>query len=249
MTGKHGVGMDLPRWPEVDFTEFGDSESLPLSKIQSLTAGFMHRNWLSIPHVTHHDDLDVTALEDYRKRLQQENPSEKVTPLAFQIKALVQALKKFPQFNASLDQDGTTLTLKKYFNVGLAVDTPKGLLVPVIRNCDKKSIGDIAAETIALAKKARDKGLSVNDMSGGCMTITSLGGLGGTAFTPIINAPEVAILGISKMRIISQRGEGGAEWRTILPVSLSYDHRVINGADASRFVSFIGDALSNPSDL
>jgi len=246
------LGANLPAWPEQDFSAFGETEQKPLSRIQSLTASFMHRNWLSIPHVTHHDELDITALETFRKALPPPASGARITPLAFQVKALVAALKEFPHFNASLDAAGKTVTLKKYYNVGIAVDTPMGLLVPVLRDCDAKSVAEIATELAAISQKAREKGLSMQEMSGGCMTISSLGHIGGTAFTPIINAPEVAILGVTRAHWVPSRpaAEGAPiEWQLLLPVSLSYDHRVINGTDAARFTRFLAEVLATPEAL
>ena len=248
---RRAIGEGLRPWPDIDFTEFGTVETAPLSRIQNLTAGFLHRNWLSIPHVTHHDMLDVTELESFRKNLAADQ-GVKITPLAFQAKALVAALKEFPHFNASLDAEGKNLALKKYFNIGIAVDTPAGLLVPVIRDCDQKSLAEIAAELAAVSQKARGKGLSLQEMSGGCMTITSIGHIGGTAFTPIINAPEVAILGVTRTQQVPQPSgdsDEKIEWRTMLPVSLSYDHRAINGSDAARFTRYLADLLATPEAL
>src|SRR5690606_29906266 len=222
----------LPPWPEGDFSVFGEVEETSLSRIRGLIAGFMSRDWLSIPHVTHHADVDTTALEAYRQGL-----DVKVSPLAFFAKGLVACLRAFPHFNASLDGSGKKLILKKYCHVGIAIDTANGLLVGVVRDCDKKPLRQLSAEIAALSAKAREKGLSMAEMSGGSMTISSLGGIGGTAFTPIINAPEVAILGISRSEWKPARSAGGElEWRHKTPLSLSYDHRVINGADAARFV-------------
>jgi len=192
-------GAGLPPWPAVDFAAFGEVEVKPLSRIQGLTAGFLSRNWLTIPHVTHQDDVDITALEALRKQIAEQSPEKpKLSPLAFFAKALVSGLKAFPQFNASLDATGQNLVLKKYFNIGIAIDTPRGLVVGVVRDCDRKSVAEIAADIAALSAKARGRGLPMTDMEGGCMSISSLGGIGGTSFTPIVNAPEVAILGITK---------------------------------------------------
>lgn len=243
-------GAELPPWPQVDFAEFGDIETKPLSRVQKLAGGFLSRNWVTIPHVTHHDDADITELEKHRKARNEADPSVKLTPLVFLIKAVVAALKQFPQLNASLDASGKNLVLKKYFHVGVAVDTRFGLLVPVLRDCDKKSIPDLARELAAVSQKAREKGLSLPEMSGGCFTISSLGSFGGTGFTPIINAPEVAILGVTKTQLKPQpAADGGIDWRQMLPLSLSYDHRVINGADAARFAAFLAQALADPKRL
>ena len=248
-TERKPFGADLPGWPQVDFAAFGEIEARPLSRIQKLVSGFMARNWVTIPHVTHHDEADITALDAFRKAFNEANPDAKVTPLAFFVKAVVAVLRQFPQFNASLDPQGT-LILKKYFHIGIAVDTPGGLLVPVIRDCDRKGPADIAREIAALSQKARQKGLPMTDMVGGCFTITSLGGIGGTAFTPIINAPEVAILGVTKAQLKPRRADDDSiDWRLMLPLSLSYDHRVINGADAARFTVAVATALADPQSL
>jgi len=243
-------GSQLPPWPQVDFAAFGEVEMRPLSRVQKLVAGYMARNWVMIPHVTHHDEADITALDAALTAAKAAHPGVKITPLGFFVKAVVAALRQYPQLNASLDPTGSTLILKKYFHIGIAVDTPGGLLVPVIRDCDQKPLAAIAGEIVALSQKAREKGLPMNDMVGGCFTISSLGGIGGTAFTPIINAPEVAILGITKAQWKPQRApDGGIDWRLMLPLSLSYDHRVINGADAARFTVAIAKALAAASAL
>jgi pyruvate dehydrogenase E2 component (dihydrolipoamide acetyltransferase) len=238
-------GLNLLPWPKVDFAKFGDIEEKPLSRIQKISGANLARNWAMIPHVTQHEDADITELEAFRKKLGEENKDLKITPLVFQIKAVVAALKKFPTFNASLDETGEKLILKKYFHVGIAVDTPDGLVVPVIRDCDKKGLLDLAVELGEISKKARDKKLGPNDMSGGCFSISSLGGIGGTAFTPIVNAPEVAILGVSKAQ--TKPVWNGKEFapRLVLPLSLSYDHRVIDGALAARFASFLATQLGD----
>ena len=240
-----GGGLNLLPWPKVDFAKFGDVEEKPLTRIQKISGANLARNWAMIPHVTQHEDADITELEAFRKKLGDENKDLKITPLVFQIKAVVAALKKFPQFNASLDATGEKLILKKYFHIGIAVDTPDGLVVPVIRDCDKKGLLDLAVELGEISKKARDKKLGPNDMSGGCFSISSLGGIGGTAFTPIVNAPEVAILGVSKAQ--TKPVWNGKEFapRLVLPLSLSYDHRVIDGALAARFASFLATQLGD----
>jgi pyruvate dehydrogenase E2 component (dihydrolipoamide acetyltransferase) len=240
-----GGGLNLLPWPKVDFAKFGQIEEKPLSRIQKISGANLARNWAMIPHVTQHEDADITELEAFRKKLGEENKDLKVTPLVFQIKAVVAALKKFPQFNASLDESGEKLILKKYFHIGIAVDTPDGLVVPVIRDCDKKGLIDLALELGEISKKARDKKLGPAEMSGGCFSISSLGGIGGTAFTPIVNAPEVAILGVSKAS--TKPVWNGKEFapRLILPLSLSYDHRVIDGALAARFASFLAQQLGD----
>lgn len=242
-------GLELAPWPQVDFAAFGEIELVPVSRIQKLAGSYLSRNWVRIPHVTHHDDADITEMEAVRKRLAEENPDVKVTPLIFLIKAAVAALKQFPRFNASLDADGQNLVLKKYFNIGIAVDTPNGLLVAVLRDCDKKSWRELAAEVVAISTKAREKGLTMDEMSGGCFTISSLGGIGGTAFTPIVNAPEVAILGVTKTQLKPRPSADGIEWRQVLPLSLSYDHRVVNGADAARFTAYLAQQLAKPERL
>jgi pyruvate dehydrogenase E2 component (dihydrolipoamide acetyltransferase) len=240
-----GGGLNLLPWPKVDFAKFGEIEEKPLSRIQKISGANLARNWAMIPHVTQHEDADITELEAFRKKLGEENKDLKVTPLVFQIKAVVAALKKFPQFNASLDESGEKLILKKYFHIGIAVDTPDGLVVPVIRDCDKKGLIDLALELGEISKKARDKKLGPAEMSGGCFSISSLGGIGGTSFTPIVNAPEVAILGVSKAS--TKPVWNGKEFapRLILPLSLSYDHRVIDGALAARFASFLATQLGD----
>ncbi len=235
----------LPPWPDGDFGEFGPVEVKPRDRYQQIGGAFLSRNWLAIPHVTHHDEVDVTDLEAARKAWGEANPGQKITLLAPVMKAVVGALKEFPIFNTSLTADGASLVWKKYFHIGVAVDTPKGLLVGVVRDCDTKSAATLAEDTAALAEKARTKGLSMAEMSGGSMTISSLGHIGGTAFTPIVNAPEAAILGLTRVQLRPAPGEAGAlEWRKMLPLSLSYDHRIINGADAARFVRHIGRELS-----
>jgi len=240
-----GGGLNLLPWPVIDFARFGEIEAAPLSRIKNISGANLARNWAMIPHVTQHDLADITELEAFRKKLAEENKDLKVTPLVFQIKALVAALKKFPQFNASLDASGENLILKKYFHVGIAVDTPEGLVVPVIRDCDRKGLLDLAGELGTLSAKARDRKLGPAQMSGGCISISSLGGIGGTAFTPIVNAPEVAILGVSKAAI--QPVWDGKEFkpRLLLPLSLSYDHRVIDGADAARFTAYLAQQLGD----
>ncbi|MFO0042227.1 MAG: dihydrolipoyllysine-residue acetyltransferase [Pseudomonadota bacterium] len=240
-----GGGLNLLPWPVVDFAKFGAVETKPLSRIKKISGANLARNWAMIPHVTQHDLADITELEAFRKRLGEENKDLKVTPLVFQIKAVVAALRRFPQFNASLDPSGENLVLKKYFHVGIAVDTPDGLVVPVIRDCDRKGLLELAAELGAISVKAREKKLGPADMSGGCFSISSLGGIGGTAFTPIVNAPEVAILGVSKAS--TQPVWDGEQFRPrlMLPLSLSYDHRVIDGADAARFCAFLAQQLGD----
>lgn len=240
-----GGGIDLLPWPKVDFTKFGAVTPQPLSRIKKISGANLHRNWVMIPHVTNNDEADITGLEDLRVTLNKENEKSgtKVTMLAFLIKAVVAALKKFPEFNASLD--GDNLILKQYYNIGFAADTPNGLVVPVIRDADKKGILELARESSELAKKARDGKLSPGEMQGGCFSISSLGGIGGTNFTPIINAPELAILGVS--RSFMKPVWDGKQFvpQLTLPLSLSYDHRVIDGASAARFNAYLGSLLAD----
>jgi len=245
--GGVGVGLNLLPWPQIDFSKFGEIETKPLSKIKKISGANLARNWVMIPHVTQHDDADITELEALRVEINKENEKAgiKVTMLAFLIKASVAALKKYPDFNASLDASGENLTLKKYFHIGFAADTPNGLVVPVLRDADRKGVLDIAVETSALAKKAREGKLSPAEMSGGCFSISSLGGIGGTAFTPIVNAPEVAILGVSKSQTKPLWDGNAFHPRLILPLSLSYDHRVVDGASAARFTAYLAQALAD----
>ncbi|MDR7947258.1 dihydrolipoyllysine-residue acetyltransferase [Achromobacter aegrifaciens] len=240
-----GAALGLLPWPKVDFTKFGPIEAKPLSRIKKISGANLHRNWVMIPHVTNNDEADITDLEALRVTLNKENEKSgiKVTMLAFLIKAVVAALKKFPEFNASLD--GDNLVLKQYYHIGFAADTPNGLVVPVIRDADKKGILQIAQEMTDLSKKARDGKISPAEMQGGCFSISSLGGIGGTSFTPIINAPEVAILGVS--RSSHKPVWDGKQFvpRLIVPLSLSYDHRVIDGAAAARFNAYLGALLAD----
>ena len=242
-----GNGLNLLPWPKVDFAKFGEVETRPLSKIKKISGANLARNWAMIPHVTQHDDADITELEALRVALNKENEKAgiKLTMLAFIMKASVAALQKFPDFNASLDASGETLTLKKYFHVGFAADTPNGLMVPVVRDCDRKGVIDVARESSELAKKARDGKLGPAEMSGGCFSISSLGGIGGTGFTPIVNAPEVAILGVSKSAMKPVWDGKQFAPRLILPLSLSYDHRVIDGAAAARFTAYLAQLLGD----
>ncbi len=236
-------GLDLLPWPKVDFAKFGSFESQPLSRIKKISGANLARNWAMIPHVTQFDETDITALENYRVALNKQNEKLgiKVTILAFLVKAVVEALKKFPEVNSSLD--GDNLIIKHYFHIGFAADTPNGLVVPVIKDADRKSIAEIAQEASALAKKAREGKLSPAEMQGGCFSISSLGGIGGTLFTPIINAPEVAILGVSKSEFKPRWNGKAFEPRLMLPLSLSYDHRVVDGAAGARFVTYLGQVL------
>ncbi len=239
----NGGGLNLIPWPQVDFAKFGPVESEPLSRIKKLSGANLARNWAMIPHVTQFDEADITEMELFRKKLGEEHKDVKVTPLVFLIKAVVAALKKYPAFNASLD--GDNLVLKRYFHIGIAVDTPDGLVVPVIRDCDTKGLLELSRELAEISAKAREKKLTAADMQGGCFTISSLGGIGGTAFTPIINAPEVAILGVSKAQ--TKPVWNGAEFapKLMLPLSLSYDHRVIDGAAAARFTAYLAQVLAD----
>ena len=240
-----GGGLDLLPWPKVDFSRFGEVEAAPLSRIKKISGANLHRNWVMIPHVTNNEQADITSLEDFRKQLNEEGKKAgtRVTMLAFFIKAVVAALKKFPEFNASLD--GDNLILKKYFHIGFAADTPNGLVVPVIRDADKKGVLEIAKETGELAGLAREGKLGAAQMQGGCFTISSLGGIGGTDFTPIINAPEVAIMGLSRSSVQPIWNGKEFEPRLMLPMSLSYDHRVIDGASAARFNAYIAALLAD----
>ncbi len=246
-TGAVSGAFNLPQIPFVDFTKFGEIETRALSRIKKLSGNNLHRNWVTIPHVTQQDEADITDVEAFRVKTNEEiaKSGVKVTMLAFLIKASVAALKKYPEFNASLEPGGENLILKKYFNIGFAADTPNGLVVPVIKNADQKSIIDIAKEMSELAAKAREGKLSPTEMQGGCFSISSLGGIGGTFFTPIINAPEVAILGVSKSSM--KPVWNGKEFtpRIILPMSLSYDHRVVDGAAGARFTTYLAALMSD----
>lgn len=241
------AGAGIPAIPDQDFSAYGDAVEHELSRIQQLTAANMARNWLNIPHVTQFDEADVTELEAFRNSLKKdmEKRGVKLSPLAFIVKVCAAALHAYPQFNVSLRANGTHYVQKHYVHIGIAVDTPNGLLVPVIRNADQKSIWTIAEEIIDLATRGRKGQLKSNEMQGGCFTISSLGGLGGTAFTPIVNAPEVAILGVSKNQVKPHWNGSSFEPRTFTPLSLSYDHRAVNGADAARFTTYICDALQD----
>ncbi len=244
-SGSAGGGLDLLPWPQVDFAKFGPIERQPLSRIKKISGANLHRNWVRIPHVTNNDEADITELEAFRVKLNEEHAKAgtKFTLLAFLIKACAVALKRFPQFNASLD--GDDLVLKQYVHIGFAADTPNGLVVPVIRDADTKSLTQLATESAALAAKAREGKLSPADMQGGTFSISSLGGFGGTTFTPIINAPEVAILGVCRSAMKPIWNGSAFEPRLTLPLSLSYDHRVIDGASAARFNAFLGSLLAD----
>ncbi|MFN4262975.1 MAG: dihydrolipoyllysine-residue acetyltransferase [Thioalkalivibrionaceae bacterium] len=245
--GVAGTGLGVEPMPEIDYSQFGPVESQPLTKINKLTGKFLHRNWVTIPHVTQFDEADITELEAFRKSLKDEYEQQgvKLTFLPFLMKALVSALKKHPRFNASLDATSENLIIKRYFNIGVAVDTPDGLVVPVVRDVDRKSLVDLAAELMDLSKRARDKKLKPADMQGGSITISSLGGIGGTQFTPIVNAPEVAILGVSRSAMKPVWNGKDFEPRLILPLALSYDHRVIDGAGGARFITTLSGLLSD----
>jgi pyruvate dehydrogenase E2 component (dihydrolipoamide acetyltransferase) len=238
-----GMGLQIAPWPKVDFAQYGEVERKPLSRIKKISGPNLHRNWVMIPHVTQNDDADVTDLEAFRKELNAEYAKQgvKVTMLAFLIKASIAALKKFPEFNSSLD--GEELVYKRYYNIGFAADTPGGLVVPVIKNADVKGIAQIAQETSELAARAREGKLSASDMQGGTFTISSLGSIGGTYFTPIINAPEVAILGACRAAMRPEWDGTQFVPRLMQPLSLSYDHRVIDGAAAARFTAYLANLL------
>lgn len=242
-----GMGMSLLPWPSLDFSKFGETELQPLSRIKKISGPNLHRNWVMIPHVTQFDDADITELEEFRKSANESlaKSGVKLTMLAFVIKASVSALKKFPAFNASLDATGDNLILKHYYHIGFAADTPNGLVVPVVKNADKKGIVEIAKEMGELSAQARDGKLKPADMQGASFTISSLGGIGGTKFTPIINAPEVAILGLSKSSIEPVWDGKQFAPRLIMPLSLSYDHRVIDGAMGARFIVYLGEVLAD----
>jgi pyruvate dehydrogenase E2 component (dihydrolipoamide acetyltransferase) len=244
-------GASLPTAPAVDFAKFGEIEAQALSRINKLTGKNLHRNWLLVPHVTQFGEADITELEEFRlsqKKLL-EKQGIKMTPLVFIMKAVVASLKVFPKFNASLDSAGENLIMKKYFHIGVAVDTADGLVVPVIRDVDKKGLQDLAKELNVVSEKARAKQLSTHDMQGGCFSISSLGGIGGSAFTPIVNVPEVAILGVSKASKKPIYKEDKLVPRMMLPLSLSYDHRVIDGAEGARFIVHLSDLLANINTL
>lgn len=242
-----GAGLGVAPMPEIDFSQFGEIETQALTKINKLTGQFLHRNWVTIPHVTQFDEADITELEAFRKQLNAEYADKgvKVTPLAFIMKALAAGLREYPRFNSSLDASGENLILKKYFHIGVAVDTPDGLVVPVIRDVDQKSLVELSQELREISGKARKKQLKPGDMQGGSISISSLGGIGGTKFTPIVNAPEVAILGVSKSEMKPVWNGKEFEPKLMLPLSLSYDHRVIDGADGARFTTYLSAVLSD----
>ncbi|MEO7742165.1 MAG: dihydrolipoyllysine-residue acetyltransferase [Usitatibacter sp.] len=244
-TGR-GIALGLPAWPKVDFAKFGPIETKPLTRIQKISGPALARNWVMIPHVTQFDEADITELEAFRARINEENAKAglKLTPLAFLVKAVVAALKKYPTLNSSLDADN--LIFKQYWNIGFAADTPNGLVVPVIKNADQKGVVEIAKESGELAAKAREGKLGPADMQGGTFTISSLGGIGGTAFTPIVNAPEVAILGVSKAGMKPVWDGKQFAPRLMMPLSLSYDHRVVDGALGARFTAFLAQVIADP---
>ena len=246
-TSAGGALPGLLPWPEVDFAKFGAVESKPLSRIKKISGANLHRNWVMIPHVTQFEEADISEMEAFRKELGAEYAKEniKITPLAFMLKACAITLKHFPDFCASLDAAGENLVLKKYIHIGVAVDTPDGLMVPVIRDVDQKGIVQLAKELGEVSAKAREKKITAADMQGGCFTISSLGGIGGTSFTPIINAPEVAILGVSRSSMKPVWKDGEFVPRLMLPLSLSYDHRVIDGAAGARFTTYLAHVLSD----
>ena len=240
-------GAGIPPIPSIDFSKFGETELRPMSRIKQATAKNLHRSWLNVPHVTQFHEADITELEIFRKNQNAElvKSGQKLTPLAFMVAACVSALKQFPQFNASIEPDYKNLILKKYYNIGVAVETPDGLVVPVIKDADKKGIVELATETATLAQQARDKKLPIDSMQGATFTISSLGGIGGTQFTPIVNAPEVAILGVSKSKMTPVWNGDKFEPRMMLPLSLSYDHRAIDGAEAARFTNYLSASLAD----
>jgi pyruvate dehydrogenase E2 component (dihydrolipoamide acetyltransferase) len=241
-------GIPVSAMPAIDFSKFGEIESVSLSRIQKISGAHLHRSWVSVPHVTQFDEADITELEAFRKSLagEAEKKGVRLTPLVFMMKAVVAALQAFPNFNSSLENSGERLILKKYFNIGVAVDTPNGLMVPVIRDVDQKGLYDLAAELASTAGRARDGKLLPGDLQGGCFTISSLGGIGGTNFTPIVNAPEVAILGVAKAKMQPvYQADGSFSAGLILPLALSYDHRVIDGAQGAKFTTFLSQVITD----
>ena len=245
----NGAGLGLLPWPKVDFSKFGEIEEVELSRINKISGANLHRNWVMIPHVTHFDKADITDLEAFRKEqnalAEKQKLGVKITPVVFIMKAVAKALEAFPRFNSSITEDAQRLILKKYINIGVAVDTPNGLVVPVFKDVNKKGIIELSRELAEVSKKARDGKLTASDMQGGCFTISSIGGLGTTHFAPIVNAPEVAILGVSKSSMEPVWNGKDFAPRLILPISLSFDHRVIDGADGARFISYIGSVLAD----
>lgn len=247
-SGGGGSGIPISAMPEIDFSKFGEIEAIELNRIKKISGAHLHRSWVSVPHVTQFDEADITDLEAFRKSLAKESEQRgvRLTPLVFLMKAVVAALKTFPEVNASLESSGERLVLKKYFNIGVAVDTPNGLVVPVIREVDQKGLFDLAEELSATAGRAREGKLAPADMQGGCFSISSLGGIGGSHFTPIVNAPEVAILGVGKAKMQPvYQDDGSFSAGLILPLALSYDHRVIDGAQGARFTSFLSRVITD----
>jgi len=245
--GGGGGGLQVGAAPEIDHSKFGEIEPVALSRIKKISGAHLHRSWVTVPHVTQFDEADITELEAFRKSLaaEAEKKSVRLTPLIFLMKAVVSALREYPDFNASLDASGENLIMKKYFHIGIAVDTPNGLVVPVVRDVDQKGLFELAAELGEISARAREGKLSPGEMQGGCFTISSLGGIGGTYFTPIVNAPEVAILGVSRSKMQPVYVDGEFVPRLILPMGLSYDHRVIDGAQAARFTNFLSQVISD----
>jgi len=242
-----GGGISISAMPEIDHSRFGEVETVVLSRIKKISGAHLHRSWVTVPHVTQFDEADITELEVFRKSLagDAQKKGVRMTPLIFLMKAVVKAMQEYPNFNSSLDARGENLVMKKYFHIGIAVDTPKGLVVPVVRDVDRKGLFELAAELGEISARARDGKLTPTDMQGGCFTISSLGGIGGTNFTPIVNAPEVAILGVSRSKMQPVYIDGEFQPRMMLPLGLSYDHRVIDGAQAARFTSFLGQVISD----
>lgn len=247
--GNAGAGLGLLPWPKVDFSKFGETEEVELGRIKKISGANLHRNWVMIPHVTQWDKADITELEKFRKEqnvlAEKQKLDVKITPLVFIMKAVAKALEAYPNFNSSITEDAQRLILKKYINIGVAVDTPNGLVVPVFKDVNKKGVIELSRELSAMSKKARAGKLTASDMQGGCFTISSLGGIGGTHFTPIVNAPEVAILGVSRSEMTPVWNGKEFTPRLMLPLSLSYDHRVIDGADGARFITYISGVLSD----
>ncbi len=242
-----GAAISVSSMPEIDYSRFGEFETVALSRIKKISGAHLHRSWITVPHVTQFDEADITELEAFRKSLAKEAEKKgvRLTPLIFLMKAVVAAMQEYPIFNASLDASGENLVMKKYFHIGIAVDTPNGLVVPVVRDVDRKGLFELAAELGEVSIRARDGKLSPSDMQGGCFTISSLGGIGGTNFTPIVNAPEVAILGVSRSKMQPVYIDGEFVPRLMLPLGLSYDHRVVDGAQAARFSSFLSQVISD----
>jgi pyruvate dehydrogenase E2 component (dihydrolipoamide acetyltransferase) len=244
-----GSGMAVAPWPSIDYSKFGEVEEVPLSRIQKISGPALHRNWVKIPHVTQFDEADISEMEAFRKEqnviAEKQQLGFKITPLVFMLKAAAKTLESMPKFNSALSDDGNSLIMKKYIHIGVAVDTPNGLVVPVVRDVNKKGIYQLSEELVEISKKARAGKLTASDMQGGCFTISSLGGIGGTQFTPIVNAPEVAILGVSRSEMKPKWNGKEFEPKLMLPLALSYDHRVIDGADGARFISILSGLLGD----